>query len=216
VGSVLDALSGAAGGTAAATTTRNEAGAEDRFLKLLVAQMKNQDPLNPMDNAQVTSQMAQIQTVSGVERLNQGVEALGGHFAQMRALQGASLVGRDVVVAGDWLAADAAGTPRGGFELAAAADSVRVEILNRAGIVIDRVDLGAQSSGRQGFEWRPKEGVDLAAGERFRVVARSGGKTVAATALAHDRVDAVSNGDTLTLELRRGGSVAYADVKAFH
>ena len=44
------------------TKTKNEAGAEDRFLKLLVAQMQNQDPLNPMDNAQVTSQMAQIQT----------------------------------------------------------------------------------------------------------------------------------------------------------
>ena len=44
--------------------------AQDRFLKLLVAQMQNQDPLNPMDNAQVTSQMAQINTVSGIEKLN--------------------------------------------------------------------------------------------------------------------------------------------------
>src|SRR5574343_277071 len=42
----------------------------DRFLKLLVAQMSNQDPLNPMDNAQLTSQMAQISTVSGLEKLN--------------------------------------------------------------------------------------------------------------------------------------------------
>ena len=52
----------------AAPTTN--AGSEDRFLKLLVAQMQNQDPLNPMDNAQVTSQMAQINTVSGIEKLN--------------------------------------------------------------------------------------------------------------------------------------------------
>ena len=42
----------------------------DRFLKLLVAQMQNQDPLNPMDNAQVTSQMAQINTVTGIDKLN--------------------------------------------------------------------------------------------------------------------------------------------------
>ena len=56
------------GGNAAATA--NETAAADRFLKLLVTQMQNQDPLNPMDNAQITSQMAQISTVSGIEKLN--------------------------------------------------------------------------------------------------------------------------------------------------
>ena len=55
---------------AAAARPRTSAGSEDRFLKLLVAQMQNQDPLNPMDNAQVTSQMAQINTVSGIDKLN--------------------------------------------------------------------------------------------------------------------------------------------------
>ena len=66
--------------------TKNDAGAEDRFLKLLVAQMQNQDPLNPMDNAQVTSQMAQIQSVNGIEKLNRTVESLGSQFAQLSAL----------------------------------------------------------------------------------------------------------------------------------
>ena len=50
----------------AATSSANDAGSADRFLKLLVTQMQNQDPLNPMDNAQITSQMAQINTVNGV------------------------------------------------------------------------------------------------------------------------------------------------------
>ncbi|HEY9105542.1 MAG TPA: flagellar hook capping FlgD N-terminal domain-containing protein, partial [Roseateles sp.] len=73
----------------------------DRFLKLLVAQMQNQDPLNPLDNAQVTSQMAQINTVNGIEKLNTTVQGLQSQFVQMQALQGASLVGHDVVVAGN-------------------------------------------------------------------------------------------------------------------
>src|SRR5215216_1743278 len=77
----------------------SDATSADRFLKLLVAQMQNQDPLNPMDNAQVTSQMAQINTVNGIEKLNNSVEGLSGHFMQMQALQGAALVGRDVIVA---------------------------------------------------------------------------------------------------------------------
>lgn len=197
--------------------TKNEAGAEDRFLKLLVAQMQNQDPLNPMDNAQVTSQMAQIQSVNGIEKLNRTVEGLGTQFAQLSALQGASLVGRDVIVAGNQLTANDEGLPQGGFELASAADRVQVEVLNAGGRVIDTIELGAQSAGRHGFEWTPPAGVEASLGTTFRIVARSGAATVSSTPLMRDRVDAViAGGDQLTLELRNSGSVAYADIKAFN
>jgi flagellar basal-body rod modification protein FlgD len=206
-----------AASTGSSSTSKNEAGSEDRFLKLLVAQMQNQDPLNPMDNAQVTSQMAQIQSVNGIEKLNRTVESLGGQFGQLAALQGASLVGRDVIVAGDRLAANDAGLVQGGFELAGPADSVKVEVLNAAGRVIDTIDLGAQGSGRHGFEWTPAEGVDAALGDRFRVVAKSGTADVSVTPLMRDRVDAVvAGGDTLTLELRNSGSVAYSAIRAFN
>lgn len=197
--------------------TKNEAGAEDRFLKLLVAQMQNQDPLNPMDNAQVTSQMAQIQSVNGIEKLNRTVEGLGTQFSQLSALQGASLVGRDVIVAGNQLTANDEGLPQGGFELASAADRVQVEVLNAGGRVIDTIELGAQSAGRHGFEWTPPEGVEASLGQRFRIVAKSGAANVSSTPLMRDRVDAViAGGDQLTLELRNSGSVAYADIKAFN
>jgi flagellar basal-body rod modification protein FlgD len=202
-------------GTTAAT--KNQAGAEDRFLKLLVAQMQNQDPLNPMDNAQVTSQMAQIQSVSGIEKLNRTVESLGTQFAQMNALQGASLVGRDVIVPGNRLVANDEALMQGGFELAGPADSVKVEVLNAGGRVIDTIEMGAQSAGRHGFEWTPPAGVDAATGERFRVVAKNGTANVAFTPLMRDRVDAVlAGGDTLTLELRNSGSVPYDQIRAFN
>ena len=208
-------LSLAASGAAA--KSKNEAGAEDRFLKLLVAQMQNQDPLNPMDNAQVTSQMAQIQSVNGIEKLNRSVEGLGAQFGQMAALQGASLVGRDVIVPGNRMAANDEGLMQGGFELAGPADTVQVEVLNAAGRVIDTVDLGAMGSGRHGFEWTPPAGVDAALGERFRVVAKSGTADVGFTPLMRDRVDAVvAGGDTLKLELRVSGSVAYSQIRAFN
>jgi len=208
-------LNNAAAGSS--TKTRNEAGAEDRFLKLLVAQMQNQDPLNPMDNAQVTSQMAQIQSVNGIEKLNRTVEGLGTQFAQLSALQGASLVGRDVIVPGDRLVANDEDLVQGGFELAGPADSVKIEVLNAGGRVVDTIDLGAQSAGRRGFEWTPAAGVDPAIGQRFRVVARSGSANVSFTPLMRDRVDAVlAGGDTLTLELRHSGSVPYTQVRAFN
>ena len=197
--------------------TQNEVASEDRFLKLLVAQMSNQDPLNPLDNAQVTSQMAQISTVSGLDKLNKTVEGLNRQFVQMQALQGASLVGRDVILPGDRLAPNDAGLVQGGFELAAPADSVRIEVLNAGGHVIDTINLGAEGAGRHGFEWTPPAGIDATLGDRFRVVARSGAATVAATPLMRDRVDAVATGgDTLTLELRLNGSVAYSQIRAFN
>jgi flagellar basal-body rod modification protein FlgD len=189
----------------------------DRFLKLLVTQMQNQDPLNPMDNAQVTSQMAQINTVSGIEKLNNSVQALSSRFIQMQALQGAALVGHDVTVTGNQLAIrDGVGT--GGFELTSAADRVKVEVLNGAGLVIDTLELGAHSTGQHSFNW-PAKDLAEGAGTRFRVTASSGAAQLSSTALMRDTVTAVSaspNGDSLSLELARSGVIAYGDVKAFN
>ncbi len=193
-----------------------EAGSAERFLKLLVTQMQNQDPLNPADNAQITSQMAQINTVSGIETLNTTVSALNGQFMQMQALQGAALVGRDVTVPGDKLAftADAA---IGGFELAGTADRVKVEVLSGAGRVVDTLELGTQTAGLNGFEWKPSSGSlpSAADGYRFRIIATNGSAPVTATPLMRDRVDAVSTqGDRLMLETRVSGRIDYSSVRA--
>jgi flagellar basal-body rod modification protein FlgD len=212
ISALADSLNGATG---AAAKTKNDAGSEDRFLKLLVAQMQNQDPMNPLDNAQVTSQMAQINTVSGIDKLNKTVAGLNSQLVQLQALQGVTLVGREVTVAGDRLAV-ADGVAVGGFDLNAAADSVKVDILNAAGRLITTLDLGAQSSGRQAFEW-PSDTVTDGDGYRFRVTATSGSASVLGGTLMRDRVDAVSSdGNALNLELRHSGAVSYDTVKAFN
>ena len=217
----LDSVSASAANAASAVTstpsTKNEAGSADRFLKLLVAQMQNQDPLKPMDNAQITSQIAQINTVSGIEKLNATMLAMSNSFTQMQTLQGASLVGRDVLVAGNRLSTNSEGAIQGGFELDTPADSVRVEILSGGGALLDTLTLGAESTGKHGFTWTPRAGVDSANASTFRVVAKSGSAAVAATPLMRDHVDAVATGGSaLTLELRVSGSVPYADIKAFN
>jgi flagellar basal-body rod modification protein FlgD len=189
----------------------------DRFLKLLVAQMRNQDPLNPMDNAQVTSQMAQINTVTGIEKLNTTVQGLSGQFMQLQALQGASLVGRDVIVAGNKLSVDAAsGVGQGGFEIANAADAVKVEILSASGAVVQTLNLGAQGAGLHSFDW-PAGSATSSSGLTFRVSATSGGVATAETPLMRDRVDAIStSGTSFNLELESSGTVPYGAVKAFN
>ncbi len=213
--SVTSVTSDTAVSGVSALNANSEAASADRFLKLLVAQMQNQDPLNPLDNAQVTTQMAQINTVAGIGKLNETMQGLASQFVQMQALQGAALVGRDVVVPGKSLDM-ADGVGQGGFELASAADAVKVEVLNAGGHVIDTLQLGAQTAGRHGFEWNAsKAGTDT--NLTFRITATSGAATLPAVSLMRDRVTAVSTGgDTLTLELERSGSTPYAQVKAFN
>ncbi len=195
--------------------TANEAGAADRFLKLLVAQMQNQDPLSPMDNAQVTSQMAQIQSVTGIEKLNSTVQGLSGQFMQMQALQGAQLIGREVIVPGNKMHMDN-GTGEGGFELSTAADSVKVEVLGPSGHVLDTLNLGAQSAGAHNFNWAAGNNA-TATGVTFRVTAMSGSTKLDVTTLMRDKVEAINtSGDSLTLELAQSGNVAYDKVKAFN
>jgi flagellar basal-body rod modification protein FlgD len=209
------AVTGTTASTATGTTGTSSTDASDRFLKLLVTQMQNQDPLNPMDNAEVTSQMAQINTVTGIDKLNTTMTSLTANMTQAQLLQGASLVGHAVLVNGNQLNVGTDGTATAGYELTTAASNVRIDILDSAGAVVDTVTQSGKSAGRQGFTWTPEEGMTTT-GLTFKVTATSSGKSVAATPLMSDLVDAVSTttDGTLNLELRHNGTTAYSGVKA--
>jgi flagellar basal-body rod modification protein FlgD len=210
------ATSAATSATSATANTNKSTSvtdASDRFLKLLVTQMQNQDPLNPMDNAQVTSQMAQINTVTGIEKLNTTMGTMSTNFTQMQMLQGVSLVGHGVLLEGNQLAADADGNAVGAYELSGSAGKVAIEIKSAAGKVIDTVQAGAQSSGQHGFSWTPPEGSDLT-GMTFNVKATAGSTAIGSTNLMSDVVDAVrTDASGLTVHLRNNGETPYSKVK---
>jgi flagellar basal-body rod modification protein FlgD len=129
---------------------------QDRFLKLLVTQMKNQDPLNPLDNAQVTSQMAQLSTVSGIDKLNATVQALSASMTASQSLQAAAMIGHVALVPGQQIdllngKGDAA------VELTQPADKVTVSITDSKGNVVRTLQLGAQDTGVVSFNW---DGMD--------------------------------------------------------
>jgi flagellar basal-body rod modification protein FlgD len=193
----------------------DDPGSQDRFLKLLITQIQNQDPLSPMDNAQVTSQIAQINTVSGIQQLNTTVQGLSGQFTQLQALQSASLVGRDVVVPGNVLDINS-GVGQGGFELSGPADAVKVDVLSPSGQVVDTMALGALGSGSHSFNW-PAGTATNDSGLRFRVTATSGSVSSNPTLLMRDRVNAINtSGNGLNLELQNAGSVPYSSVRALN
>jgi flagellar basal-body rod modification protein FlgD len=199
------------GSTAKADSTTE---ASDRFLKLLVTQMQNQDPLNPVDNAQVTSQMAQISTVTGIDKLNTTMAGMNTGFTQMQLMQGVSMVGHQVVTQGNQLNTLDGGKATGGFEISSAATSVNVQIKNAAGTVVDTLEMGSASAGTHNFSWTPPSS-NASSSYTFNVVAKSGSTTLSPTHLSHDTVDAVHTKDgSLNLQLRNNGDVAYSQIKA--
>ena len=186
-----------------ASTDPNEA--QDRFLKLLVAQLANQDPMNPMDNAQMTSQMAQINTVTEIAQTNKTLLGL-------QMMQGTSMVGHSVLVQGNDLTVSS-GKAAGAVDLASAADIVNVDIL-ADGKVIDTIKLGDLPSGQQAFSWDASKYKGTGA-LTFQVSATAKGESVRATALTLDKVLAVSTSNgTLSVQTQIHGSVAYSSVAA--
>lgn len=148
---LLNSKSGA--GASDAMSTSEEV--QNRFLKLLVTQLKNQDPLNPLDNAAVTSQISQISTVTGIEKLNTTLETLLNTFSEGQSMQAAGLLGKSVLVAGSQLALTA-GTASGGVNLGGPADSVKLSILDAAGRVVQSQELGGHEAGNFSFVWDGK------------------------------------------------------------
>ena len=86
--------------TTGASSKKTVENPQDRFLKLLVTQLKNQDPLKPMDNAEVTSQIAQISTVSGIDKLNTTLQALTDDVGESLSMEATGMIGHSVFVPG--------------------------------------------------------------------------------------------------------------------
>jgi flagellar basal-body rod modification protein FlgD len=206
----LNASSGTAKNSSTAADT------QDRFLKLLVTQMKNQDPLNPMDNAQVTSQMAQLSTVTGIDKLNATLQALSDSMTSNQSLQAASMIGHGVLVAGNGVDL-AGGTGVGGFELTQPVDNARVSIYDKAGALVRSIELGAQPAGIAKWKWDGKDsaGVDMAAGSyTFIVNATQAGNSVAATGMQFGMVNSVTqNTQGVALSVGQLEGIALSQVK---
>jgi len=208
-----NAVAASVNASASASSSVNSAGSEDRFLKLLVAQLSNQDPMNPMDNAQMTSQMAQISTVSSIEKVNSSLAGLAGQLASMQTLQASSLVGRNVLVQGNRLAI-ADGKATGAVDLDLPADKVVVDILSSGGQVLESFNLGALNAGRKPFEWDATNHTNTE-GLTFRVTATNGSTVVTHRTMVQDQVMAVGvDNGTMSVQLRGLGNVGYDTVKA--
>ena len=195
----------------------SSADSEKRFLKLLVTQLNNQDPLNPLDNAQLTSQLAQMSTVSGIEKLNSAFQSLLAQSGSSQVLQSASMIGRTVLVPGSEMSLEKGASVPFAVETPAGADSVKVTVTNAAGDPVRSFDLGALPQGVKTLSWDGLTGTGgvVADGSyTVNVMALSGGNKVAATALTYANVSSVSQGNgAVSLDLGASRKASLADVR---
>lgn len=203
--------------TSKSSSTDSTDSAQDRFLKLLTAQLKNQDPLNPLDNAQMTSQLAQISTVDGITKLNATMQAMLNNSSDSQTLQAAALVGHAVLVPGSSLTLSK-GQAVGGVDMAGIADDVVATIKDANGQVVRTLDLGALAAGTSNYSWDgTTDSGAVAADGTYKVSfsAKQGNNKVTGTALEYAAVTSVarnSQGVTLTVG-NKDMVVSLSDVK---
>ena len=207
-----DTTTGAASGS---TTSSSPQSLQDNFMKMLVAQMQYQDPTNPMDSAQMTSQIAQIQTVEGINNLNTSMSAMVQSLNASQAYQASSMIGHTVMLAGNGFPLSK-GQGSFGIQLPSSADSVKVNVMNSAGQLVNTINLGAQAGGTIPVAWNGQDSAGNAAPDgnyTFQIAASSGGKPVAATGLTYAGVSGISNTSSgITLNLDNNTTVGVANV----
>jgi flagellar basal-body rod modification protein FlgD len=200
----------------ATTAAANANATQDRFMKLLVTQMKNQDPLNPLDNAQVTSQLAQLSTVSGIDKMNTTLESMIASQQSGQAVQAAGMIGHGVLAPGKQLAL-ASNTSVFGVDLAASAEKVKVTIRDVNGVAVHTMDLGAKDAGTLALTWDgvKDDGSKATDGAyTFDVAATAGTTSVSATALAFGQVSSVSTSTSgVKLNVTNLGAIGMNDVR---
>lgn len=160
----------AAAGTAAASTTGSSSagtaasaagattlGGTD-FLTLMLAQLKNQDPTSPVDSNTFLSQLASLSEVQGITNLNTSFTAMSNSLVSGQALQASSLLGHQALVSSGTATLGSSGTVTGAIAVPQTTSAVTLDITNSAGVLVQQINLGAQSAGLANFSWNGQQG----------------------------------------------------------
>ncbi len=199
--------------------TQVEESKEDQFMKLLIAQLKNQDPLQPQENGEFLSQLAQFETAAGAAELQESFDEFSSNMQSSSALQASSLVGRSVFAPGGIAQLETGQNVVGQVDLSASTTNLTLEITDAAGQLVKTIPMGTQASGEVDFTWdgTDQDGNSLPSGGYLvQATAVVGSDTIAQEVLVSAKVDSVTigqGGQGMKLNLAGLGSVDFSSVR---
>lgn len=189
---------------------------QTEFLKLMTAQLKNQDPLAPMENGEFLGQMAQFSTVNSIGEMAAQLKGLSDQMSANRMLSSGSLIGRSVLSAGNYGELRDGQSLDGAVRLTEPVDGAVVTIRNAVGQIMETFELGPAGAGDYPFSWDGAlQGGTNALPGRYQVdvAVRRAGKVEAAKALLYIPVNSVSmNGQDVVLNLQNGAQLPLSQV----
>ena len=198
------------------SSTNKELG-KNEFLNLLVAQLNNQNPLEPQGNGEFIAQLAQFSQVEGIEKLNTSMGSLLSGYQSSQALQASSMVGRKVIIPTDKAVVDTSESFKASLLLPTSSSNVYVNVYDRAGTAVSRINMGEQAAGNVSFIWDGKDasGYLLPPGTyKFEAQASYQGETKGLQTMLPANVDSVTlGGSELMLNLAGLGTVPLSQVQ---
>lgn len=206
------------GADAISKPTANKELGQAEFLKIMMEQLKNQDPMEPSDNGEFLGQMAQFSTVSGIEEMQQSLEKLSDTYATGQTLQSSQLVGQKVLIESNTMDLIDGEAINGSFELDSSSGDVRLDISDTAGKIVKQINFGEQTAGRHGFTWdgTDEHGDKVLPGQYTANITRKADDTYESVSVLNSRIiDSVefgANGQT-TLNTKRGERLSMAEIR---
>ena len=186
------------------------------FLKLMTAQLQNQDPFSPMDNGDFIAQMAQFSTVTGITEINNNLTNLGERLEPNRIATAASFLGTSVLVPGQTVSPDDNGEIHGVIDLPSSSNNVGLSISNTNGEIVHTIDLGSQKKGLIGFSWVdiPENLIKSKHKLSLQAFAGNGNATNGLSTAVYNKVIAAStpkNSEDVLLELKDFGEISASE-----
>ena len=189
--STLSIASAQAAGADATKTPPGGALGKDEFLKLLITQLRNQDPMKPLDQTEFISQTAQFTSLEQLTNMNKTLEAIRTAFAGGNIVQAAPLVGKTARLAGQSFRLDGGTNAVLPFTLEGGPGQAQVDVVAEDGTLVRRLDAGKKDPGTYTVAWdgRDNAGAPMAPGTYYYRVSVTGTSPgITPTALAAEGV----------------------------
>ncbi|MFT4814738.1 MAG: flagellar basal-body rod modification protein FlgD [Pseudohongiellaceae bacterium] len=217
----IDQIFSPSSSASAQVNSKNDELGQEDFLKLLVAQLKNQDPSNPVENSEFLGQIAQFSMVSGIDSLGASFDSVASSLFSTQAMQASQLVGKDILIETNTADLAEGESIEGVLESTTAASNVKIYVENQSGLLVRTLDLGNIGAGSTQFNWNGLIGEATQAPSGSYTLRAEGfveGSLEGVPVQIFNRVQSISvdrHNTSVSLELSGNRSVGIGQVREF-